>query len=828
MYSEFMRKYNIPEEETRINLDELKFITRNEIKLDFEDMVLKSSSPLNLCRIYGENVELNKSDNNNCVKNVLTKMYPKIAINKKFSDGGITPKQMKEFCEQYRIKMILFDISGNIISQHHPENRNKSYKNLIGIAYNNHFYPMKNPELHRIPKLEHKEIVYCDNLHVKLLQLLKEGEYPNNVGLYQDEISTIQIGHTVYHSNQDYDICLEILTKLGLEKSMTFFINTRNIAKTIEKLYIKYSIDSFFPYSSNEAGYNFQNEDFDDTKTTTTIDHIKHYAEALRSLDRLVKIDIKTAEHIINPKELKDNYYYIAKPKISNIMMQKTGYYSYDFLTDCKKAGFAFELVEAISCEYRDNYYKDMIENLSEKLSPDIFKQIINCLIGGFEKKADEKTNMKFIKIANKDETNTSNGFVKRLNDHYNLIYEVETVANTNIFNRVPIRCQILCQARKIVYEKIKTLKINREDIKQIRTDAITFHSNKKLPNGKKIGEWRQQEPTLFNEVNEVYDIDLTFKLNAINSNNTIYIDYAGSGKTHFIINKLIPTLSPKSCTLDDFIVLSPSHASIREYRSNDINCNVIQKYCFSNTVPTEKNIIIDEVGMLDSYQNNVIVKCAMMGKNIYSFGDFEQLKPVSGEPCNSSIYLNYIYANISKLGTNYRNDFTFEYYDSLIAMTKSKDILAEIKKHNATSYEEAETIITYTNETRQKYNKLMCDKLKIDYNIVHSEKFSSYKIKTPTIGCKIVCNSNDLKDKNIYNNFYYTIKSVDNDVTITDGIDDIIITMKELRTFFDFGFCTTLYGIQGASLSSFYFTIEDIKFIDSRALYTLISRLKK
>jgi hypothetical protein len=402
------------------------------------------------------------------------------------------------------------------------------------------------------------------------------------------------------------------------------------------------------------------------------------------------------------------------------------------------------------------------------------------------------------------------------------MIYDVEEKRNKNPFNKVPIRVQTLCKARRIVYEKVKELKLKPTSIKQIRCDAITFRYTKKIKEGKEIGEWKMQDSKpLANDFDndEPDDEPPTFKLDAINPNNKLFADYAGSGKTHYIINELIPKL-------DDFIVVSPSHASIREYRSKKINCNVIQRYSLSHTIPTEKNIIVDEIGMLDNQANNILIKCAMLGKNIYSFGDFQQLPPVNSERCNSPIYLNYLYGEITKLGTNYRNDFTFEYYDSLITMTKN--ILAEINKYNSKSYEEAETIITYINATRQKYNKKMLTKLKIDYNIVKGEKHDSYTIKTPTVGCKIVCHTNELKDKDIYNNFYYTIKSVDDNITITDGVDDIVITLKQLKAFFNFGYCRTLYNIQGESLSSFYFTLEDINHIDGHALYTLISRLKK
>ena len=789
--------------EIDIQLINLSFKTTNNISLDFNDVLLRGV-PLDITKVYGETVDLNISTDNNCVKNHLFKKYPKIKSTSQLNDDGITPNQLKEFCERYSIKMIIFDINQNIMCQHIPEKINKSYSNLIGIAYNNHFYPLKNKELHRI-KIDVKHYIYMEKLDKKLIEILKDGDFPNNVSIHQDELTSIQIGDTVYHTNEDYTMCLNILTILGIPDKMTFLINRQNIANTISKLFIKSSVDSYFPYNSNECGYSFLNMDFDDEEATVTIDHNKHYSDALRKLSHLITIDIKTAIHIHNPKELKEGFFYIAKPKLSNILMLRTGFYSYDFLKYCEKENVEFQLIEAISCEQKENYYTDMINTLYSKLSSDDFKFVMNCMIGGFELKPLIQHKNKFIKIANKDETKTCDKYVRELNKNYNIIFDIEETVNLKILNKVPIRVQVLCEARKIVYEKIKELGLKRDDIKQIRTDAITFKYDGKLKCGKGIGEWKQQSSTPFKTVSEIQDIDLTFVKQSINKNNTIFVDYAGSGKTHHIINKLIPTL-------EDYIVVSPSHASIREYRQKNINCNVIQKYILGNILPTEKNIIVDEVGMLDAFSNNVLIKCALMGKTIYSFGDFKQLKPVNGEPCNSPIYLNYLYGSINKLGTNFRNDFTFDYYDKLCKIVDAKEIQKEIEKYNCKSPYDADVIITYTNATKEKYNKMMCDKL---------------KIKMGDVGCRIVCKSNDLKDKNIYNNFYYNIKSVDeNKITITDGLDDIIIDDEELKLF-DLGYCRTLYNIQGESVKSFYFPIEDVRFINGRALYTLISRLK-
>ena len=780
----------------------LEFKTNDGTKLKFDDMKLRSNKVLDIRPIFGENIDLNISKNNSCVKDYLLKTYSKIStkvINSLGDENGITPNEIYEFCKNYNIKMILFNIEGDIIKSNYPIKVNRSYKKLIGLIYNNHFYPVKNEELHRIPQIKIKNHVYCEDLMDKLIKILNTGIYPNDINIYNNQISSIQIKDTIYHKNQDYKFCLDVLNKFGLNDKMDFFINKINVAGVIEKLFIKSNIESFFPYSSNEGGFTFFDETFIDDDVIT-IDHNKHYSDSLRKLNNLIVIDIKTCKHVENP-ELVEGYFYIAKPKYSSILMPKTGFYSYEFLVYCKKEGVEFTLKESVSCHYTPNYYQDMINTLYEKLSNEEFKNVVNCMIGKFEKKGDIKQVLKYRKIVSNDEKERTEGYNMKINDDYDIMYDMEEVKNTKIFNRVPIRVQVLCEARKIVYEKMKEEGITQ--VKQIRCDAITYKPKRKFQGGYEMGDWKQQEATYYNKSNDIYDNDMTFKLDCINKNNKIYIDYAGSGKTHYIINNL---------KLDDFVVVSPSHASIKEYRKNKINCNVIQYYLLGGLIPKEKNIIVDEVGMLDSGANNFLIKCCLMGKNIYSFGDFEQLKPVNGEPCNSNIYLNYMYGTISKLGTNYRNKFSFDYYDTLIKMEDKNKIIDEIKKYNTNKYFEAETIITYRNETREKYNNLMCKKLGVKFG---------------EVGCKIVCKENILKDKNIYNNFYYKIKEVDGDkIIITDEEDDIEIDADELK-YFELGYCRTLYNIQGESLSSFYYPMEDINFINGRALYTLISRLK-
>lgn len=800
-----------------IQIGSYDFISRNDVTLKIDDMKLRDNAPLDICNIYGENVKLIKT-NENCVKEYIKQTYKKISTSSIYDLGdedGVTANEIYDFCKKYRIVLRLFDIEAKLIKSFTPEKRNKSYKKFIAIIYNNHIYPLNNKYLSRIPVKNIKNIVKVEDLNKELLTNLNNGINPDKVNLYhclkekKDVITSFQINETIYHSNQDYETVKKIYSSFGISDKLYYTDNLNNTCDKLEKLYIKSNIDSYFPFDSNVGGFHYSNNELEGE--FITIDQNGHYAEALKRLNKLIVIDYKTAQYIESPKELKDNYYYNVKINKTSELMPTSGLYSYDELIYCKERGLKFKLLEAIECSYTDNYFKDMIIDLEKKyknneITKDEMKNIYCALIGKFENSSTTKTKYVFKKIANQDETKTSEGLVMNLNKKYNIIYDIEENNNIKLTNRVPIRRQVIFEARKMLYEKMKELKLKKEHIKQVKTDAITFIKSGNIKTGSNIGEWKIQHDTKYIKDTEIYDDDFSLKLNSINKKNTLWIDYAGSGKTHYIINQLIPKL-------DDYIVLSPSHASIKEYRKNKINCSVIQKYLYCE-LPSNKNIIVDEIGMLKDDHNNILLKCALLGKNIYSFGDFKQLKPVNSEICNGELFLNHLYNKITSLGTNYRNNFSKTYYEKLINMTDKEEIKKEILKYNTKKAYDAETIICYKNETRNKYNECMTKHLNIKFG---------------DIGCKIVCKSNDMHDKDIYNNFYYSIKGMEEEnYIITDDVEDKIITKKELMKHFDLGYCRTLYNIQGESIKSFHFALEDLDFIDGRSLYTLISRLKQ
>lgn len=802
-------------EESNIN-----FYGENNAIFKISDMKMREPKPLNITSLFGDNIIIEETKEN-CVRDYLMKYYhkngkglgKKIILNLGDKDG-VNAEQLKELCIKYKIKLILYDIHGNIISSNYEGK--KDYKALIGIIYNNHFYPLKNDYLKRINKPNINKEIFTKDIKKDLIKFLNEGIHPADIRIIGNDFISFQIDETIYHTNDEAEQVKKILEKLGLLDHYNCFLNLSSVSSVIEKAFFidndgkEINIDSYFPYNSNVGGYNFFNKNIKDSEDIETIDHCNHYAESLKDIDYIIKMDIKSAKHIIKPEKLEPDYFYIAKPSKSSILMPRTGFYDYSYLSYCLKEGLEFVLLEAMECQYIENVYKNMLNTLYNKLDIKEYKAIYCRLIGNMENKPHFKDVVKFEKIANADETKSSNGFFKVLNDDYNVFFKTESKVNKNIFNRVPIRVQIITNARKMVYQQMKNMGLGMKDIKQVKTDAISFvKSNKKIINeGNKQGQWKKQETKFFNDEFVEEDKIETFKLQPINNNNEIYEDYAGSGKTHFIINNLIPKLK------DDYIVLTPSHPTAVEYRLKNINCNVIQTYAFNFSIPTEKNIIIDEVGMVDTMCNNILINSALENKNIYSFGDFKQLEPVKGKICNSEIYLNYLYGKRKSLGTNYRNNFSKDYYNKLINMNNKEEILKEVLKYNSKKYYEADVIISYKNETRQKYNQLM-----LDY---HNIKFGDKN-------CKVVCKTNKLKKYNLFNMKFMTVRSkTKEEITLYNEIEDITIPIEDFNKYFEAGYCRTLYGIQGQSVKSFYYCIEDIDFIKNNALYTLISRLKQ
>jgi hypothetical protein len=815
--------------------------TRSNGEFDLKKMRLKAAIPCNISvNLYNEIVEVIETDLNNCVVDYLTQIYKKISVkdyfNKDISEG-IDTNEILNFCKRYNIKCIAYDINGSVIARYMPIKKS-NYKALIYIAYNSHIYPIKNKYLNEKGSTDYEYIHQPEEtIYKNIKDLLTNKIIPSKVNMNGiNENGDIIIKSFInekkfYYSIPHYNDLKKILTAWAIEDKLTPNLSKYNAIDLIVNIYNNKNISSFFPMLKNFTigGYNYQSDRDYEEGEIMSLDKNKCYSHALFNLEYLIYTDIRTAKHIINPTELKSDYIYIAKPDKHSILMPKTFIYSGDFLIYCKNEGLKFELLEAIECEKTDNFYKLFITDYytktkNMKLDPsphtNLIKEMINIHIGRFDKGADSlDTFTEITKICNKeeaDETNAANMPFKD-NNGETLYFCMKDSNIFKIYTKKLIGYQIKHEARKIIYEKMKELKQNNgvknEDFINIQTDSITFikPKNKTFLNiNNEFTGWKVINKIGNSEIREITDDNpSTFiTLTEEHNNNILYEGLAGCGKTYDIINNIIPNLDATK----KYIVCSPNHSTLEEYRQKNINCSVLQKYSFSNTIPEEDIIIIDEIGLCDKLTSDIIYKCHLNNKQIIAYGDYGQLLPVGGNAhLNSDLYLNYIYAKRVLNENNKRNNFTAKYYYDL--QNNNINLLNEIKKHSAKDYKNVEAIICYKNETCDKYNELILKHKKLEMG----EK-----------GLLVICKTNDLRDLNIYNNFIFTITDTDDEFITLDDTYKIPVKKFFKKDNFKPAYARTVYNIQGKSLKSYYAAPEDYKlFNNGRTAYTIISRLK-
>tara|TARA_R110002153_G_scaffold185499_1_gene338603 strand:+ start:17332 stop:20343 length:3012 start_codon:yes stop_codon:yes gene_type:complete len=790
-------------------------------KIKIENLKMKEKAPLNIDNLFNEVIYDNA--NGNCVYTYLSSIYPKFS--KKKMKGLETTNDLYEYCKDNQIKMVAYNISGNIIKAYYPIKKNKSRKALIFICYNNHLYPIKNSLLNKVKTPTKLNVIIKKNLDNFLIELLDKQILPVNIKFIDAKIYSFIIDDNLYIDNEDYLICKEILEKFGVLDKLTPYTTLNNISKIFESLYLKENIDSFMPKNNKiiKGGYNYNNEknvlssyNLDKEYDLITIDKVKCFSYSLSQLKFLISVDVRCDKwKKYNNEKIIDNYLYVVYPKYSSILLPDNNIYCGEYIKYCESKGLEFEIQEVLETKQHTNFYTDMIVDLYNKIDNSHFKRIINIMIGKMESDREINIRQQVKKICNTQESETEEGFQIKLNKDWNLIMENKTTYN--ISNKKPIAIQIKDNARKMLYEKMEILNLENNDIVQIKTDSITFiNKDNKYKNyiSNELDGWKTEEYANITG-KEYFNRDISLKYDKCQNMNQIYNCYAGCGKTHKIINEIIPNLTKS------YIVLTPSHATLKTYKKKGLNSKVIQSYSLTETTPSEDIIIIDEIGMVDKKGWGTIYTSYLQGKKIYAFGDFNQLKSIDGNIYYTHNFIKSIFGYIGNMDTNYRNNFSKKYYDSLIYSTNKKYLIEEIEKVNC-KLQNSDVVIAYRNITRHKYNNKLL-KLK-GFKCKVNDKNGCIEGKLEQ-GLKIICMTNDLRKKEIYNKFTFTIIKIDKDKYHLDN--DLILTYDEIIKNFHIGYCRTLYSIQGESIENIYYTPEDYFFIDGRTAYTFISRLK-
>jgi len=837
-------------------------------EIEYKDGYIAENVPKTFQLEEWANIEYDWTDstNDSCAVKFLSSRYPKhywkfkklekhddMGFNK-----GILLDDFMKMCHKYLIPYHFYDING-IVKYQNLYNESFDDEDILrAIIFNNHVYPTiggKKPR--RVPKPKKIKIKFIENgmetlkYHVitcgkipgfiKMGQISSSRKLTNNVDNDQINVISFMIDNTKYINNPEYESCLKILKDMGIEDQIKDNIRITDIPTILIKLYVGEKAVSFFPeknlFTMKAVTYNKiygPNEDpFDDVENENIchIDKNKAHSWSLYSLPYLICFDYRYDRIIKNPfiknplegtidlcNDITDHNLYLCIPKYFTLDMPETGIYAGYDVKRYLKLNIKFDIVEEFECRRVSNYYRPIIDKIIKHV-PD-YKPILNILVGKFEKNFGLKYSYKFEGIFNQLSSKMHSGFIKEFGE-YNLFYKCEE-KYVGVRDNFPIAVQVKSWCRNTTCDKIRELGLKDDDIIRVNTDSIMYRG--KLP--------KKLDPLDFNGWKEIpikrnqlcnYSIPTNdrailrysnLKLN-INSSRVLYNQYAGGGKTTFIVKEIVPALIKQG---KSYIVNTPSHQTLQAYKKLGINCQIIHHYVYVDKgVPKEDYVIFDEVGFYDGPCNDVVYKVAQSGKDMASLGDYKQLKGVDGNSYDQEHYLNYLYNKIDTSFTNYRNNFTVEYYDSLI--NGAMEYL--IKEVNAwsTHLKKAELIVCYKKETRDKYNKIMLQLLEL-------EPYSE--------GTKLIAMSNNLHKFGIYNHkCLNVIETSDKLITLEDNDDPekkYVLPRKQVNNpnYFIHRYAMNIHQVQGDTLKSYHWCSEDDWSLDGRMAYTIISRLKQ
>ena len=807
---------------TLVEITFTALVTNQEYKL--QDSKLRSLDISLVDNIEGI-LEYEKTDENCVIQHLknIHKRLPKKHLKylNEMDTSNITSKELKKYAERINCKLKLYDIEGKCIVEYKPIKKSR-YKAIIGINWNNHFHALDKTHLVKKKKLKYQKIEIVENSSNHLVNIItKYKKLPQDINFnYFDKEGKIEFSSYIYDDvkyicNDEYTECKRILDIFDLGDKIYDRIKKTHLGGILLEKYRTESIKSFLPQHSRfkKAGYTYYNEyakyNFEDVKT---LDKNKCYPHTLRQLPYLIVVDYSKDTLIHNFNKLEDHYLYIIKTKKSSIILPDSNLYTGKHLKYAKKIGLNFQVLEGITTKKVENCYRPLIDKLYHNLDDDNFKIIMNSLIGQMESGSDKlKRYYNLNKICNYDEAEKSQGHIVPIDGKNDLYAVLDHTDRYNCSTLKPIAIQIKDTSRISLFEKIISLGLKEKDIIQINTDSFSFVDSNDiistLDTEKKsifsFYSWKVEPFKKYTNVSNYFNKVLSFDIK-FNNDNTLVDAIAGAGKTYSIINDLLPKLK------QEYLVMTANHKTIKEYRKNKYNCDVIQKYTYPKTLPEEDIVIIDEHGLIDDNGRDLIYTCARLGKTIHSYGDYTQLKPVNGEFSNSPQYLKLLFSNHKQLYTNYRNHFTKEYYDEIKNGTKEFGI-GEVKKHSLDNWEDADVIICYRNDIRDEYNAMKMEYL--GFNDISD------------IGMSVVCFTNRLRGKEIYNKYTYTIvDNKDGIITFDDGVE---ITLQQLEKNFRPNYATNAYGVQCESVKSYYYCPEDYDFLKPRVSYVVVSRLK-
>lgn len=785
--------------------------------------------------------------NNNCVNEYLIKKWGDRKnfkkIIKKVTSQKIqwTAKKIVSFLEDARLPYKIFRRDLTIYREN--DKYSKRGKTFYSILSNEHLYEVTKKEISLIKKMRNetkiKEIKYCEDLE-KLIDEESITKQIHNHKFVNDGdggiITRVQIENILYVDDMELVESYKLFNKI-----LPYDFPIRFNYKLYDPLLFMCKQNKLYSFNSSldkPSTMLFNNPEYNDRKEfMNCIDSNKNFISSILSLDYFGRTDLSTHINKLenNHKFNKYYLYHIKKFKLDPFGLLDIGWISGHRIQNMIDYVIIDYYIKPILIK---NPFKDIIKQMLD-YNESLTKHIINIFVGVCQIiKYDSYKKCKFF-VNNEIEAKALAKKPlkkKKINDKLFSIYEIKEFKYSCPDNLLPIALYIIDNASNIVIKKMMDL-INMDkniEITKIKIDSITFISKnidmKNLKLSNKVGEWKKEEvktsDSLMGFINWDEQESFIYEPTLINKDelkeviedyNSVLIDcYAGSGKTYYIRNNIIPLLDK-----DSYIVLSATHKSLEEYYKNKENAKVIQTFTLNPNkkyiLHKYKTIIIEECGLFDYEYWYTIISNLQRGQQIIALGDKNQLLPVklNSNDNTSPLYnldLRSLFHYYCIFDNNYRNHYTRKQYNQMINMT-FKPTTFEMKLLNKIN----DINICYYNITKDKINKKVTQKWK--------QKINNLKVKSDG---KFICTTQDLyKDYGIFNNCDLILKEWNDEKVIFDKfeIPKDLFTKKN----FDYGYCHTIYRIQGSSIPYNKLGLFDTKRLgsDGRTLYTVLSRIQ-
>lgn len=825
---------------------------------------IRDLKPLDIKGLFNVDLyEYENPDNKNCLINFLENHYKKnknISKSlKNYINGIPTFENFKNFVSTNKIKTSLYDITGKCIYKQKIKSSSK-HANIRAIIHNNHIYTFKKG-VRVFNRLEKREIeIEKDNKNVEMTELIQDHnqkiiEYINK-GIMPNIISSNHfIVDDKHHiCNKDYSEIEKIYKIFGFEDA-PLKCNSFSVLNDIIKIIEENPVKSYFPYNYKEKGLGytgFENIEDIDINSVYAIDANKAYASSLASLDYLPEIDIRYDKvYKYEGGKIYPHCLYTVNTTSPSVYFPDNSAFVWGWyiiriqeIEQMISDKIEYTITEYITCKMRANYYKYIIEKLfndKEDDTPymDVVKLAVNIHIGNMQKIIGEKKvkkqpkkidysimtveHIEGLKNIGVDEKDLN---FERIDDNYYLSYRTIPQFEVHSDNNLPLSYAIIQNSRLKMINKLLDMNVETDDIIQIKTDAIYLNNKnnkfKKIETSNKLHGWKELKNIKLDDF-KYFDYTPTPQISLyephiinkfIQCNNVL----AGGGKTYQIINNLLPNLK------DDAVVLSSFHMPLSEYRQKGIKSNVISHYLYHNKKPEEKNIIIDELGLMKKQEWDFILDLLNThDKNIFLFGDNKQLPPVNDYAIND-IFLKSHSENYNTDWINHRNNFKAEDYEEMINKNNDMEFSSKlIKKYCSSDINDNETVfIAYRKGTRKNTNNIIMEKNKY---IMNEDNIS--------VGVKLINKTNNLIIDNttIYNKHQFVVVENNDEGVVIEDIDGkrLKATRKQILNNMELAFCLTLYCVQGQTIPKLHFLDVDIDVLTKipNALYTLISRIK-